>query len=752
MGNFEVDPYIKITISILGIAYPILFQITSRLDEKYSSTIIVELFDREWSKKWFKYLLFFTLAAIVVWSLKLQPLFEPEWCHFLIDNSADILVMTSVTALVGVFFFYVQRILIYYTPAKFINYLIAKYAKGNNLLYFNALSDVFLHSVQKQNRNISQTILRFLFDAFRNEQEKSSLKPVEFPEAFYSLVYKTIEELAIIKNKKDIHLESTMSGGILLFGDISESGISEITYRWLWRNILLAITYERDDLIMHHWERAHQYYWMNIPYINLDSEYADGKHTIKNKAEIIRRKEEKEKFLEFHYALGGLLLYKNRYACLQRIFTYTNSQPPKYELLPDSMNEIFDWYYKFRDPYDVKYSWLSHKYYFPDQSGLGADPVIKGWISSYIAVLLLREYSIWPYLITMRPLDIPNTPTTQSGKKEWLNGLDFLKKLVEDSLNNSELIKQLKFDFLTREWCVEQMKTYPLDLIDNLRNQLEREYEAGAKNMEVSPEKATEFYEVTKEILDEKLSSYKSINAVQYISDNYNEWFLGGKRMTQSKDAFSENPEIHHMNYDSILASLLSNEIEYRISFLFNYHITKGYLLTPDDIFKGIEKLGIDDTFLIVALGVNINKYVDIHKINGLSTNYFNGIQIISYRGISNVGRGFFIIRKADLPSITTNELAQEIIDKYTLVLVSERNKIYASVIDLNLSSQEILNENIQEKTLDELKKSVLMTIAFNLQIRWKRGVEVIRLMEYSQYQENGRPNTLEDIKGIENE
>ena len=77
------------------------------------------------------------------------------------------------------------------------------------------------------------------------------------------------------------------------------------------------------------------------------------------------------------------------------------------------MEEIFKFYFDVSDPYERKHTWISHKYPFPELSGLNADYVIKKWIMSYMAILFLRQWTIYPYLMTMRPLDFPSIPPTQ---------------------------------------------------------------------------------------------------------------------------------------------------------------------------------------------------------------------------------------------------------------------------------------------------------------------------------------------------
>lgn len=199
----DIGIYTSVAISLLGVAYPILLQVISTLDEKYSSIQIVELFDTEIEKKLFQYFLIGSLVSVFIWSLKLPPLISVDQFKFIIDNSAGLLLISSSVLLVTVFFGLVRKISIYLIPAKFIKYLIKHHnANKGEFKYFRALSDVFLQSIQKQNHNISQTISTFFYEDYKNQREKFKNQPVEYPDAYYTLVYKAIEELAIIKDKR----------------------------------------------------------------------------------------------------------------------------------------------------------------------------------------------------------------------------------------------------------------------------------------------------------------------------------------------------------------------------------------------------------------------------------------------------------------------------------------------------------------------------------------------------------------------
>jgi len=78
---------------------------------------------------------------------------------------------------------------------------------------------------------------------------------------------------------------------------------------------------------------------------------------------------------------------------------------------------------------------------------------------------------------------------------------------------------------------------------------------------------------------------------------------------------------------------------------------------------------------------------------------------------------------------------------------ISDRINLYASVIDLNNTSKEVFEENIQDKTNDELRKSVLLSIIISTEFKWKKEIEVIQLRQYSEYSQNGIVNNWDDIK-----
>jgi hypothetical protein len=620
-----------------------------------------------------------------------------------------------------------------------------------DLKYFSALSDLLLQSIKTQQKTYSRTLSDFFYTAFRKVRDKFTNEPVVYPELYYETVYRAIEELAILKEKRNYLLEHRTSGGIWLLGEMQGKEISETTYAWLWRNLLLAVRYQQDDLVVNHWETCHQYYSYSMPYIYEEYDSSAGSFQVSNQEVVNKRIAERKRFIEFHYALGGLLTYRERYACIKRLFSHTQSQPPKYDLLPESMYEIFKFYFEVRDPYDRKHTWISHQYPFPELSGLNADYVIKKWIMSYMAILFLRQYTIVAYLITMRPLDFPPTPTTQGEIKQWIDGFDFFKKLVSEHLQNTELLKTLNLDFITPEWCEENQQPYPITFIENFKSNLENAYHINALNLPISDEKVQQFENATRTIVESAFERLQVINSDTAIQDdNSDKWYVNGQRMLQSKDAFSDNPEVHHMEFDSFLASVVARSLNEGLGEIFLRKMTRSYLLKPEDFFKAIDKIATDDSFVIVNFGINLDYFISHVKIPGLSNEKYKNINIFSFNSSHIVRDSLFILKKSDLPNISSRPIAEDVIARYALKKISDSLNLYSSVIDLKSASEEVFNENKQDKSDTDLKKSVLLSIIVSAEFKWKKNIEVIQFRQYSEFFQKGLANKLDDVKPTE--
>lgn len=743
---------------ILGIAYPILLEVISRLDEKYSSQIIVDIFNKEIENKSFTLSLRISLISLFVWVLKLPVLIKIDGLNYLIGRSSEYILILSTITLIVSFFYFVKKVLIYYTPTKYLPYLInkhlvlhvnklfRKYAKNpleNEYESFRAIADVLYFSIKNQNEKISKTISDFMYGAFKKVRENNQNKEVIYPSTYYDLVNKTIEELAFQKNKRLSFLEHRTAGSVWLLGEFGNTKVSEETYSWIWRNFLLAIKYQREDYIIYHWETAYQYIRLSLDHIY--PKYSNETFEITNQNEIDIRLADRKRFLEFHYALGGLLLYKKHYNCIQRAFTYTQSIPPQYELLPDTMDEVFALYFNFRDPYEMKHPWISSRYPFPDLGGLNSDGIIKQWICQYVALLFIRQYSIVPHLVTMEPLNSPRIPPTQGEKRQWIDNLDYFKRLVEDILKNKELLRTVGLDFVTDEWCEKYEHLKPIAFIEKIKQDVSDSFEGTEIEQPVSANIVQRFRDTTAAILNPIFEEYKVIDNKDELKGDLNKWYVNGQSHIIDKSGFADNQDAEHLNFDSFMPERFSNKYRDAISEIFALASSTSYLLNSQDIVPAISRFGIEaKDYIIVSFGMDIQELIK----NGNES--FKDFKIINfnYRNYNLVGNSLFILKLVDLPKLNYKELKVEAIKKYSLVRTIKDYNIYTTVVDLNHSPElrEAFADTSNEK---DLRKSVYMAIFMSLEVQWKKNIQCIQIKQASAYRESGIINNLSDIKPI---
>ena len=396
----------------------------------------------------------------------------------------------------------VNKMLQYYTIKELTSYLIALDSKRKDKTDFKifiAISGLLYYSIKQQNLSISKTISQYVKDCLNNFRETHPNEVKGYPFVYYQVIVNTAKELLLVENNQLEFLESTTFGGSWLLGGQSTIKISERTYEYLWLILLLAIKAKRDDLVLKHWEYADQYFNYNIRPIR---EVLSSDNLILNESEIDARNEEREQFLEFHFALGGLLLYQRRYDCIRRLFQFTRSEPPNYFLLPTTMLEVFNKYFYFAYSFEAYYESINRKFPFPNIEGMQADNFIRNWICKYIVVLFFRQYTLIKYWMTQEYTAIPNLPTQQGERGKWIQNIKYFKKLVVIIMNDNVLMKEIGFDvydFFSERWCENNHKQYPIELLDEIISKLNIDFKETEVSQKPSHEKIKLFRNTTKE-------------------------------------------------------------------------------------------------------------------------------------------------------------------------------------------------------------------------------------------------------------
>ena len=747
---------IPMVIAIFALAFPLLFQTASRIDDKYNSTLLIKVFHKDCICKWFIYSLLSALFCCVLWVLQLPRLIDcGEIINILIDNSALILLVVSTVVLVVMTICSMWLMYIYYIPDKLLERLNKQYHKVNSLqekaLYFEAISKILFYSIKKEGEPLARQLQELYWNEFISYRKDKENVIIEYPEYFYDVMFDANECLCR-RERKSI---SWYNGSFYDFfiDEFQHTVISDKTFSFIWKCLRQSAFYQKDEFIFSYWCKAHQYmnFWLKPIYPEYDKNF-----NTTNQEDIDRRNAERDRFLEFHYALGGLLMMKQKYTLINQLTSWTNQTPPKYVLVPETMEEVIKRFMEveqkggYMNPF-----YYEQKYPFPDISGVNANNIIKMWIKRYIAILFLRQYTLHEYFVYSRTLEMPDPPRTLSEKRSWLEELDTLKRFVMEYLSDTTSLKALNLDTLSSpDWFADNNKPKPEELIENLKNEVNYHAEESKKTQALDEEKIKQFENATKQILSNCFEYYDKLFSNTISDDAPRQSLLyGGRYEIFDKMAFAADQDIGYSNFDRIFAEIIATEFKQNMPSVFRvYYKPTYYILAEKDIFLAIDNLQLDcQKFTIVSVGVNLYSY----ESNGVTTEgnglwKYKGIPIVElgYTQIDAVNNSLFVMLNEDLPCVQHNEINKEIINKYGLNQIDDTYHIYTNVIDLHENS-DIQNEVKEKTNIQDLDKSVLVCVDVNTEVRCKMNAKCVQLKVFSQFENIGNPNAPEDVNNI---
>ncbi len=760
--EYIIEICVAIDIAILSISYPIIVDKISNMGEKYSSQYIPVLFNDEFPQKSlkvkvnkkehsisiFKLTLYLTLLSFLLLIFKSPPLFG--WDNWVINNSAKLIVLFFSSIFTVLFFIWLNKVVLYNGKStSLLTHLINRYdsIKDNDKeireYHLKAINELTFYAIEKQDEHLQGTLLEFYYKIFAKiRREHNKAQPLIYPIDLYFLINKLNIESANKENKKLRAIEHRAVSGVWLLGeDIQDICISEETYNWLWRN-MYAIC-DNPRLVKMFWAYSNQYFEFKLQIIYQNYDFRQGKNI--NQQEIDKRNEERDQFLEFHYALGGLLLYRKQYKALIYIFEYSQSQPPKYVLLPQSMTDIFSWFENFKNELNNRRTPIDFKYYFPELDNLGNRRQVNYWICSYISILFIRQYSLHQYYTYQSFTTLPNLPNDVLVLNNWLDSISFFERCLNDVIANKELITELKYDEIVISKRNE-FQTFIKDLKEAITNKIGQQ----KLNAELSDDKINNFYTKSNEIITNGFKAYESIFVAkdeEYVKSEL-KLSINGTVTLMSKSAFTDN-DIPHLNADTILAeSIVTNKIKQIIPNSFAISRTKRYLLNRDNILLALSKI-IDSIKDVVIIGISID-YLTAEILD--KSGFKNQIQYIT-SAVYDLQNVIFILRKSDLPAIEHIEIKEEEKQELKLVSINNELKLYASVIDINKEENKAVKDKWNlENEPNNLDLKVQLAISFLSIIYWKNNREVIQINIASEYREQGIQNDINDVEPLIND
>jgi hypothetical protein len=752
-----IEICVAIDIAILGIAYPIIVDKISNIGDKYSSLYLSELFNQEFPQKTitinfrkrqlnfsiFKSTLYLTILTFVFLIFKFKPLFG--WNNWMVNNSAKLLVLFGTSILTIFFFIWLDKLVLFNGKSTtLLKRIISKYGNLRTDSQFKAyhlksINELTFYAINKQDEHLQQTLLEFYAREFwkiRKNQDKS--QPLVYPVDLYFFVNKLNVELINSQNNKLSAIEHrAVSASWLLGQEFDHVVISEETYNWIWRNLYTIC--DKDKFVRMYWANVSQYFEYRFQHTRQDMNFETG--VIINKEEVEKRENERKRFLELHYAFGGLLLYRKKYTTIKYIFDYTQSQPPSYPLLPFSMTEIFIWFEHFRNEFKTVGLPIDTKYDFPELDNLGNRLQVTYWICSYLCLLFIRQFSLHTYYVFQNHTSQPKLPDEVIELNNWLDSISFFKRCLDSVLINQQLISDLQLTQTVND-NKDQFNAYTQTLKESIIAKI------GSQKLQapLSEDKITNFKNTTKRIITSAFETYKNVVTPSFEerknSDLKNA--ITGGVMLMTKSGFT-NDEVEHLNYNSFFAEQVAeNSIQRFIPNSFLAAATRRYLLNKENLLNGLDKLIEDEEVMII--GINLGYELEQQINNSRHQKALRLIPSTQYH-FQDV---LFVLHKKDLPVIEHKDLTQEEKEKFRLSLLDDNLKLYASIIDINTPEYNNLkNEWLDKNDIESEDLKVLVSIAFLSLLYWNNDRDIVQINLASDYAEQGIQNSINEIEPL---
>ena len=754
--NDIVDICVPLIAVLLGTAYPIILNNISNIGEKYKAKYLLALFNYErfqkkrgkFNSNYFEYLLYISLFLLLFLILELKPLFG--WNNWFINNSAKLSVVISTISLIIVFILWLKEVIIYTGDiTNLFKYLTKEYHKESETdrkqYILMSINEITINAVEKNDKRIEEDILN-LYTELRTklrkeykdnliDKDKSNKEGVLYPFYYHEFIRELIKVFIEGSDDNFISLQHHITNGSFLIpNDFQYIKISEDTYNNLWYNITLIRN--NTDFISKFWAHSNQYFWMGLKEIVLNFDKS-------NEKKFIEREEERKRFLEFHYAVGGLLLYSKNYESLKYIFSYSQQSPPDYKLLPYDMKELFEWIEFFRNEYKQipKFFIGYDRYRFPNLDSVGTNKQVVFWICRYLCVLFIRQYKLLktlyysnttnqPYLNDLPLMELYN----------WKESITYFKFCLNKVLEDKEALEQLEL------WNTYELKYSEIDkFIIELEQSIDEHISDRKERAELSQKKIEQFYASSKEILGNCLEEYLPINNPEDFDTDFKVTF-SGESVLFNKSCFVDD-DIPCMDYDSNLANIISRySIKKYIPNSFLGAETKSYLLNNNNLLKGIGRIINDKEEDIVIIIFNAGDDTSQKLSN---SQYKEKVISLPATDLRNT---IFILEKSNLPKIEKSDISEEVKQELQVKKISDKWNIYGTIIDINLPK----NEAIKEKWIDDInyyqkenKLQILLGLLFVGHIKFKSDRKIIQININNEFEELGTENKLSDLEPL---
>lgn len=722
--------------AILGLSLPVLLQVIERLDQKYCTSRIADRLKKEKSISVCKWALVVALLTCIYAVFIKIP--SPCDC-WLLNNSADLLALISCIVLIVSFLRSCVVLMNYYNQGKLQSEIIKEINKTKDNLpkHENAFRDFV--DLSKSNLDASERTQAIrVFDVVREEIngiiQQAEHNGMKIP-GYLAFGITSINENLCLMERRPFSVNNGNQIVKILIS--APTKLSEETYSLLWHNLILQLYYGADEWVYEYWATAVQTYDFDLRRIFVGIYGGDEEYT---EDDVNIRLVQRQRFLEFHILLCAYILHQKKFELLGKLFWYTREMPPRYPLVPSSLTEIISIFEQIEDSPRL-FLTAEHYYPFPGMKGI-VDEEIKAIVKSYLSLLYLRLFSPIGVLPDVSII----LPENLGVLKSYNSYLEYIKRRIAVIRNNTELYALVKTDSGDADKVIEL-------ILDDIRRKIDSVRTMGDLDDEIKKENLIELHE----LVINNLSPYNEIiKKKTNLTPDVGFWINGSVSYSYDNAAFMKNSDMSYVGMAESLGGSAIGKFQYYFASVF-YQISKGfkYRINSKSVFEAIDKLQINDDFVIIAFDVYLDYYFTL-KQNGLNKDNngrysYNGIEIVNLPSGSFqlMSRSIFILRKNDLPQVMFVSPADEQKDLYHLECIDKKIQLYTSIVQLS-QDKDLLGVIKKDLPDEKLEDKSIFSAFLLAKVLWSKFIPIVGIKIMYDLRDNGTSDEVEKVASFD--
>lgn len=624
--NYNFSGLVSIFAALVGMAYPLIHQAIQRVDTMYESTSLAGYVQRQWPIQLFNIALIISIIFAITIPFLLRLFIGDEivcLCFAVVHSIVTLVLLLSVVML-----YHFLQITI--RPSDMLEY-IKKHPDGGKpagaLLY---IAQIAKFASERNDTNLyfdaSSHIAHVMVLMRRNNLKYESF-PVEAREALLKLTQYFAEK------PNGLMSHSTLLSSIFFDND-GYYPFSDGEFCYIWRTLDIVLQSGNESFISGYWTFADQYYRFVLR--NYYSQhYNDGD---------VRQYHVRYK--DLHTMLGSLLVYNKRFALLKTIMYFSNEEPPSYHLVPSSFEDIHESLVNFCKQAQFPFG-LAHSYLMIGMtSDVNCDNDILATAYRYHAILTVRLFTINDYFVFSQSKIVPEV--TESKIEDIEKDIQITNRLlayIREYYATSILDECMTF--VPKQTDVEGLVNQYIAKCNDKIKEIKNTHEIDYNKVSYIKENMIRAAENSLHIPDSADVTIEEANAV--VLQPIIQWNLPINTEIVESGTYTNASNLPELIVER-LNSLLWNA--YNSIFLRTIPIV-NYDIDFRDVKHAIDKLGIDDSYAVVSLGVYFGTFDTLYDKEGDPFEW-DGDQMyyhnIRFFGVPSSSQSLIVLKKNDVP------------------------------------------------------------------------------------------------------